>query len=82
MSLLAISVHKLLRCEIPCDVLQSDLDNGVAHVMACLCLFKKSGWLIISADLVLLVNEALGEGCLADSHLAKDLNRDPLGRLI
>ena len=74
-------MHKLLRCEIPCDILQSDLNNGIANAMACLCFFKESGWVIISAVLVLLVNEALRERGLSDGHLAKNLNRHLLRRL-
>ena len=74
-------MHKLLRCEIPCDILQSDLDYGIANAMACLRFFQERGWVIISAVLVLLVNETLREGCLSDSHLAKHLNRHLLRRL-
>ena len=71
-------MHKLLRCEIPCYILQDDLHNSVANTMAYLCFLKKRGWVIISSILVLLVNEALREGSLSDGHLAKNLNRHPL----
>ena len=68
--------------EIASDILHSDVDLRVAHFESRLRLLQIRGRIVTLALLVLLLDEAVGEGGLADGDLAKNLNRDLLWRVI
>ena len=68
--------------EIASDILYSDVDLHVADFESHLRLLQIRGRIVTLAVLVLLLDEAVGEGGLADGDLAKNLNRDLLWRVI
>ena len=74
-------MHQLFSCEISRYILQNDLDDRVTHPMTALGFLKKRCGHILFTELILLLEEALGEGRLAHGYLPEDLNGHFLGLL-